>query len=181
MANPGCGARARLRRSPGGSDDPRPQVAAPSADGAYHDQADPHPRVVLDRVVHGLRPMGGIHEAVRSSRRNCSRRSRRRDRDLCGEPVPLPPHRCRGAARRRARHGHRHLPATLVRPQPARDPRPADTDRGIPPPTKPTRALTPAVDAQGHPEKTRPASRGTTEVGGTGKCQPQLGNTERAQ
>ena len=35
-----------------------------------------------------------------------------------------------------------HLPSALVRPQPARNPRPADPARGIPAPTEPARTLT---------------------------------------
>src|SRR5205807_6503196 len=53
------------------------------------------------------------------------------------ERVPLPAHPGRRAARRRAGLGHRHLPAPVVRPQPARHPRPADRPGRIPPRQKP--------------------------------------------
>src|SRR5579862_1178041 len=51
LANPRCKATASLRRSPGGSDDSRAQVVAVSPHGAHGDQADPHPRMVLDRIL----------------------------------------------------------------------------------------------------------------------------------
>ena len=62
---------------------------------------------------------------------------RGRDPDLRRERVPLPAHPGRRAAGRRAGLGHRHLPAPVVRPQPARHPRPADRPGRIPPRQKP--------------------------------------------
>jgi len=65
--------------------------AAPSSSGCAHrHQADPHSRLVLDRILHGVRPLDGLHEAIRPPSRNRGQRCRRRNRDLCGQRIPMP-------------------------------------------------------------------------------------------
>ena len=96
----------------------------------------------------------------RGHRRRCGRG---RDADLRRERVPLPAHPGRRAAGRRAGLGHRHLPAPVVRPQPARHPRPADRPGRIPARQKPpcSEVVAMAVTEEG------PAAHGmTTRVAG---------------